>query len=435
MPTPDRGPVGVALSGGADSVALLSVMHELGYDVRALHCNYRLRGDESERDERVAREVARRVGAEIYVIRPDVKGTMERYGESLEMACRRLRYEWFGKEMEEQGLAAIALGHHREDNVETMLLNVLRTTGLRGARGMEPWADGKMRPLLGMSRRDIEKYAELKRLAWITDSSNGVNDVKRNRLRNIVIPAMSEQFGPGTEERLAATTENLRDDYEFMQEQLSRIVEASMDEAGGLDLKKLRTLTGHGHHAVRHYGMKYGLTMEQAREIMASADSSGRRWRLSDGVTEAYNDHGTLRLMSAHQECGPLKFSDFHDLRLKDAGLIAEFLTREELEARGGVKALRGSIFLDAEAVMAEDAEFEWRSWRQGDRIRPFGMGGRSKLVSDVMNDARLGAGEKSAVRVLTRNGEVLWVAPLRASIHFAITPRTQKIIALRQEK
>lgn len=432
MPGPEAGAVGVALSGGADSVALLGVLHELGYDVVALHCNYSLRGEESDRDERVAREVCERLGVKIEVTRPDVGETMRKYGESVEMACRRLRYDWFAEVMAANGLKAIALGHHREDNVETMLLNLLRTTGLRGAKGMEPWSEGKMRPLLECRREEIERYVELKRLPWITDSTNEVNDVKRNRVRNIVIPVIEEQF-PGAGERLGRSIENLRDDYDFMREQLDRLVNECATPDGGLDLRRLKVLTACGHHAVRHHGASHGMTMEQAREVVVSADSSGKWWRMADGVT-AYNDHGVLRYAADDQEGNGIVFTDFNDPRLREAGLTVEWLTREELDERG-LKAPKGTIYLDAESVAADGATLEWRRWRQGDRIQPFGMGGRSRLVSDIMNDAHLSLEDKRGVRVLVRNGVVLWAAPLRGSVHHAVTDGTRMVIGLRVER
>ena len=423
--------MGVALSGGADSVALLSVLHELGYDVAGLHCNYGLRGDESDRDEGVAREVCDRLGVEMKVLRPNVGETMRRYGESLEMACRRLRYEWFAEVMTAEGLTAIALGHHREDNVETMLLNLLRTTGLRGARGMEPWGDRKMRPLLGCTREEIERYVEMKRLPWITDSSNAVNDVKRNRIRNIVIPVIEEQFA-GAGERLGGSIENLRDDYDFMRERLDKLADECVLPDGGLDLRKLNGLTAYGHQAVRHHGARHGMTMEQAGEIVASAESSGKRWRLADDVI-AYNDHGVLRYAVEMDEPEDLVFTDFGDPRLREAGLAVEWLTRDELERRG-LKAPKGTIYLDADSVMADGAMFVWRPWRRGDRIQPFGMGGRSRLVSDLMNDAHLSLEDKRRVRVLTQGDVVLWVAPLRGSVHHAVTEGTLRVLELRVE-
>ena len=172
----DGGPVIVALSGGADSVALLAVMTALGYDCIAAHCNFGLRGGESERDMAHASAVASRLGARLETVRFDVPARCAATGESVEMACRELRYEWFEKLKRRYGAQALLTGHHRDDNVETMFLNLLRGAGIRGVAGISAAGDRRMSPMLAMSRADILDYLRLRGLDYVTDSSNLTTD-------------------------------------------------------------------------------------------------------------------------------------------------------------------------------------------------------------------------------------------------------------------
>lgn len=151
-------PVAVALSGGADSSALLAVLRALGYPCIALHCHFGLRGSEADRDLRFSRRLAERLGAEFRFIRFDTRSHMRQRRISVEMACRELRYQWFERVRLETGVQAIAVGHHREDNIETFFLNLLRGSGLHGLRAMLPRRGQIVRPLLNVTRDDILDY-------------------------------------------------------------------------------------------------------------------------------------------------------------------------------------------------------------------------------------------------------------------------------------
>ena len=168
----------VAISGGADSVALLAVLKSLGYNCIAAHCNFHLRGEESCRDERHVEAICSKLDVTLEKTDFDVPKRMAETGESLEMACRSLRYEWFETLREKYSAQALATGHHREDNVETMLLNLLRGTGIAGAAGISAQNAGRVRPLLRFSKSEITEYLHRRGLDYVTDSSNLVSDVQ-----------------------------------------------------------------------------------------------------------------------------------------------------------------------------------------------------------------------------------------------------------------
>ena len=205
----------VGLSGGADSVALLAVLSALGYRCIAAHCNFNLRGTESLRDREHATEIADKLASEYQVIDFNTEAYRRGTGQSIEMACRSLRYRWFEQLRVQYNAAAIAVGHHREDNVETAMLNMLRGTGIAGMAGIAPRSGHVVRPLLDVTRSEICRYLQQQGLQWVDDSSNASNDYNRNRLRNVVLPAVAREFGPKSMDTLAASVCNVRKNYDL----------------------------------------------------------------------------------------------------------------------------------------------------------------------------------------------------------------------------
>ena len=192
LPQGKERPVLVALSGGADSVALLRLLLRLGYTCHAAHCNFHLRGDESERDELFVRQLCQRLGVTLHVQDFATADYAAAHKVSIEMAARQLRYDWFKRLRAETGCQAVAVAHHRDDNVETLLLNLLRGSGLHGLTGMDYRRDGIVRPLLDVSRQQLTGYLGKLGQDYVTDSTNLQPDVRRNRLRLQVLPLLRQ---------------------------------------------------------------------------------------------------------------------------------------------------------------------------------------------------------------------------------------------------
>ena len=198
----------VGLSGGADSVALLAILARLGYDCVACHCNFMLRGEESVRDRNHAQRIARELHATFVETTFDTTAYAQAQGISIEMAARELRYAWFEQMRIEHQAQAIAVAHHRDDNTETVLLNLTRGTGLAGLTGMSPRNGHIVRPLLCASRDEIVEYLAHEQLDYVTDSTNLSNDYTRNKIRNEIIPLMSG-INPSVLESIAATAQRI----------------------------------------------------------------------------------------------------------------------------------------------------------------------------------------------------------------------------------
>ena len=200
----------VALSGGADSVALFCVLKQLGYALSAVHCNFHLRGAESDRDETFVRDLCRKEHVPLEVVHFDTIAYAARHKMSIEMAARELRYEAFETLRREQGAEAIAVAHHRDDSVETLLLNLIRGTGINGLKGIRPRNGYVIRPLLAVSRQDITDYLERIGQAYVTDSTNLHDDYTRNKVRLNILPLM-EQINPSVKDSLTETAARLNE--------------------------------------------------------------------------------------------------------------------------------------------------------------------------------------------------------------------------------
>lgn len=403
----------VGLSGGADSVALLAVLSRLGYDCIASHCNFNLRGEESLRDMAHARLIAEKLGCRFRFIDFDVDAyrAAADHPVSIEMACRELRYEWFEKIRIEENTEVIAVAHSKNDNVETMMLNLLRGTGLAGLRGMLPRNDRRIiRPLLCCTRQDIEDYLAERELEYITDSSNLECHYTRNKLRNRVLPAIAEWF-PDAAERIAATIEILRSTESFYKESLENKRKEYVDSTGAIQLKQL--IEREPSHALLLYEWlsPNGLSMQQIKDIIHSADSSGKRFITDCG--HYYTDRGMLRFAPAKE--GLPDFDQLFSLQIRSA---------KDFKPSGD----KFTAYFDTSILDA--GKLEVRNWQKSDRIRPFGMKG-SKLVSDIFSDAKISLEAKSRIPLLTIGNVVLWIPGLRHSREFSIVPDSGKYIEI----
>ena len=197
----------LACSGGADSIFLLHILNKLGFDLVVAHCNFHLRGEESDRDENFVREFCEQEHLPLVVEHFDTKLYAEQNKLSIEMAARELRYTWFENLRVQYDAQAIAVAHHSDDSIETILLNLLRGTGLKGICGIRPKNGYVVRPLLCVNRKEIEEYLAEQGIGYITDSTNLENEYTRNKIRNIVMPILRE-INPQIDSVMLSNAEN-----------------------------------------------------------------------------------------------------------------------------------------------------------------------------------------------------------------------------------
>lgn len=423
-----HGRIVVAVSGGADSVALLAALTDLGYDCVAAHCNFHLRGEESNRDMRHVEALTARMGTDLYVKEFDVRARMKLTGESVEMACRELRYQWFFDLLDRDRAQAIAVGHHREDQIETFFLNLLRGSGLAGLSGMRHRNEHVVRPLLDVSRHEIEEYLLAKGLAWIEDSSNEADDYARNRLRHHILPALRENFADAFDGILRSMS-ILRETDDFYRSAINRFTaDYTSADSGEIDLAALSAREPMAPLILFEYLKAEGFNRSQTDDMLRAAERYGGEFRVSDSHVRDL-DHGILRAPRARLG---LKGSgtDVHSvtlLRNIHTPVRIDITSHSVAEFRP--ERNPNVIYLDESALKGSPA-WMLRRWRRGDRISPYGMQG-SKLVSDIFSAARMSGREKAEAWLLTRNGEVVWVVGRRASSLFTVGPETRRYLRL----
>ena len=393
----------VALSGGADSVALLRLLCALGYDCRAAHCNFHLRGTESDRDEAFVRRMCREQGVTLYVTHFDTQEEARCRKVSIEMAARDLRYAWFEEVRKECGAAVIAVAHHSDDSVETLLLNLIRGTGLNGLRGIRPKNGRVVRPLLCMNRQEILTCLKEMGQTYVTDSTNLQNLYTRNKIRLDLLPLM-QTINPSVKENLLKMTAHL--------EGVAHIYQKAIDEsrrrvmtAEGISIEALEQecepetvlyecLSPLGFRAAQVSEMYQSLKGQSGKEFV------GRGWR-------AVKDRRMLLL-------APIEEMEEPRLQWEERRLTSDFVIPRDKQV----------ACLDADKLKAP---LTLRRWRDGDTFVPFGMKGR-KRVSDYLTDRKFSLLQKERQWVLCCGEEICWLVGERLDNRFRIDEGTKSV-------
>ena len=415
----------LAVSGGADSSVMLHLFQRMGVDVAVAHCNFHLRGEESDADEAFVRDVCQAAGIELRVAQFDTLRHARASGQSVEMAARELRYRFFDQVADELGCQRIAVAHNLDDQAETLLLNLLRGTGIRGLAAMRPLSGRIVRPLLFAPRADIERYAQLHGIAYRTDSTNAQTEYRRNKLRHSVMPLL-RQLNPSAAQSMAATAQRVQQALELLDVQLEGIAQRALSPVagGGLHIDIAALPQGAAARLfVVEVLMERGLPSgpaEQAANLIEAP--TGRRVEARGWVV--YRDRQHLVLVSdapsadgvlLDEGCGEL-LAPVH-LLLRRVGVGEGPLERHPHVAQLDYGKLRFPLCL--------------RPWQAGDRFVPFGMRG-SKKLSDFLTDQKLPPHQKRRAQVLlSANGDVVWVVGHRIDARYAIGPATQSVLCV----
>lgn len=413
----------VALSGGADSVVLLLVLKELGYSIEAVHCNFHLRGEESLRDEQYCKGLCEREDIPLHIAHFDTKEYADLHKVSIEMAARDLRYKYFFQLKDDLQAAAICVGHHKEDSVETILINLLRGTGLSGMMGISPDANSIIRPLLSVSRQEIEQYLEERKVNYVTDSTNMIDDVVRNKIRLNIIPLLKE-INPSVNDAILTTAQHLTDANIILQDSLEKTVKKGVLQSGEsikIDLSVVKSFPVPTYFLF-HVLKPLGFTTTQIEEIGRHTDGqTGQIW--TSTTHELTHDRGFIYVYQRQKEGrsklvlpekGRYVFDDKCSVRLSETDI------REE----EGTVFSRNPLVADLDASLVR-FPLTLRCTQEGDRFVPLGMQG-SQLVSNFLTNLKRNRFEKRDQMVLVDAAdEIVWVVGLRINDRFKITPKT----------
>ena len=446
----------VALSGGADSVSLLFVLkhleHELGISVEAAHCNFHLRGAESVRDEEFCKQLCERLAVPLHLIHFDTQAYADLHRVSIEMAARDLRYGYFENLRRDICAQDICVAHHRDDSVETVLLNLVRGTGLRGLRGIQPRNGNIIRPLLSLSREDIVQYLDALGESYVTDSTNLHNDVKRNKIRLDVMPLLRE-LNPSVSQSIFESSLRVGEALKVFDEAMKRSIADVTTPPRGCTLggalvssaptKQLGTTPSHPltisvdrlkqqsspEYTLHEILSPRGFTSAQIEQIYGSLDTCSAGKIIASDSHELAFDRGSLLVQPKTNAADAAR-----SMRIPETGTYV-FSDRLKIKVTtedcgDGYEPSRAA---DCACLDASDIKFPLtlRHIEQGDRFVPFGMNGM-KLVSDYLTDRKKNVFEKRAQLVVTdAQQRIVWLVGERTDNRFRISKITSKALRL----
>ena len=408
----------LALSGGIDSMVLADLLLKAKADFVLAHCNFHLRGEESDGDEKFVRDYAERNGLTIYVKQFDTINYAEEHKLSIEMAARELRYSWFEELRQQLSCDYIAVAHHADDQLETFFINLLRGSGIRGLKGMQPINGPIVRPLLDVSRAEIQQYAEEHHLEWREDHTNAETVYLRNKIRHELMPLIDHISKEGrgailkSMNHLAAENELYR---ELVREKISQMVNptdrTSLRGAETLRFSLTSNLLPPTSQLLFEWLRDYGFNSDQVQFIYEA---------LQNG------------------QPGTSFFSPTHRVTVERDGLeLTPLCQPTELPIQLTYEQLpkAGSFTLDPSPSIAQldydklTFPLQLRKWQAGDRFHPLGMKG-SKLLSDFFVDQKMTTLQKEECHVLTTaDGQIVWVVGRRIDDRFKVTDQTKTVL------
>ena len=410
----------VALSGGVDSMVLAELLRRCGYDIAFAHCNFHLRGAESDGDEQFVRDYAKRVGVKLFVKQFDTIPYAESHKLSIEMAARELRYAWFN----DLGFDKLALAHHADDQIETFFINLLRGSGIKGLKAMQPCNGLYIRPLLWASREEIKNFAIENGIQWREDSTNNDTVYLRNKIRHELMPVF-DSIKPESREKILESVNHLSSENQLYRELLKEKISQIETKNGVL-------------HSIQKFALQqpvistersewrtpvlskqllfewirtFGFSFFQCESIFTALDGESGK--------EFYSDEYQLVVEKESVDIFP---KGINAINAFNALKVSQFEKVDNFKIK---KSSPNIAQLDYDKLKLP---LKTRFWQQGDRFHPLGMHG-TKLVSDFFNDLNFTAFQKKTTPILVdSNDEIVWIVGYRIDDRFKITEKTKTI-------
>ena len=425
----------VALSGGADSVALLLILKQLDYRIEAVHCNFHLRGEESDRDEIFVKNLCSEQGIKLHLIHFDTKEYAAVHQVSIEMAARQLRYRYFEQLRQDIGAETVCVAHHRDDAVETLLMNLMRGAGIHGLTGIHPKNGAIVRPLLGVCRDEIEEYLRQRGQSYVTDSTNLQPDVLRNKIRLQLLPLV-ENIYSGATENIARSAYYLSEAEKVYNAEISREKDANIGQSPVCEVHEadgdcpqcafpLSALTTSPSPLCLLHELlsPLGFNRIQIEQILVSLDGeSGREFTSPTHILVI--DRQSIIVEPLREPMKPLVIPEPGIYRLDETAKIRVELPDGDTD-----------ISRDPHVATLDATRIQFpltvRPVQQGDRFQPYGMQGQ-KLVSDFLTDLKLNTLEKRRQLVVTdATGTILWLVDRRIDHRYRMTPDTAAVLRI----
>lgn len=413
----------LTVSGGIDSVVMCVLFNEAKFPFAIAHCNFQLRGKESDGDEQLVKELGKKYGIEVFVKKFDTKKYAVEKSISIQLAARELRYTWFEELRKEKEFDLIATAHHLNDNIETILLNLTKGTGIRGLRGIPVRQGNIVRPLLFASREEIENYQQQNKLEFREDSSNADDKYTRNKIRHNIIPLLKE-INPSLENAFADKIE-LFTELEVMYEKEMKKSSSQLflQRANDIYIPILKLKkTENASSVLFEYLKDYGFNSEQVDDILGAVDGEAGKQFLSS-TARIIKDRRFLILT-----------------KLADKDFSIQFISEGDKEVKLGKGKLQitnnqSPITPDKRSAFLDKSKLEFpliaRKWKQGDYFYPFGMKLKKKKLKKFFTDEKVSLNEKENIWVIESNKKIVWVAGYRIDERFKVTDKTKEILKM----
>ncbi len=419
----------LAVSGGIDSMVMTELFRARGTAFSLAHCNFQLRGRDSFKDQAFVESEAGRLGVKFHTASFETEVFARKNKISVQMAARELRYRWLEKTRAEYGFDLIATAHHLDDSIETMLLNLLRGTGLAGLKGIPRRSGNIIRPLLFASRDEIEQFAQRGDILYREDQTNKETKYQRNKLRHEVIPKL-EEINPGLRESMRAFFERMESTTEVLdmvkEEKASEIVSSHGKEIH-LDIAGLER-GGNAGPLIYMFLQDYGFSAAVCLEILSCLGSQPGK-RFFSPTHTAIKDREKLIIFPSESE------TDSQEEIFARHGETEVFSGKQRFTIEYGIVTEKTRLPSGPHTLMADMNKLKFplliRRWKAGDKMIPLGMKGMKK-VSDILTEAKLPLHRKKEVLVLESGGKIAWLAGIRADERFRITSQTREYVLVK---
>ncbi len=425
----------LAVSGGVDSVVLCELCKQAEFDFAIAHCNFQLRGEESERDEMFVKNLAKKYGAEIFVKKFETENYSEENKISIQVAARQLRYEWFNSLINQtvnQPINYILTAHHANDNIETLLMNFFKGSGIAGLHGILPKQNKILRPLLFAKKEELLVFAKENTLSFVEDSSNTSDKYTRNYFRNQLIPSLQKVF-PQVEDNLLNNLERFTQ-IEMLYAQAIEVHKNKLIEKKGeeIHIPVLKLLKSIPLNTIVYEIIKdFGINASQTQEVIKLLQSESGKYIQSS--THRILKNRNWLIISANNNVSA------QNILIEENDEVIEFMQRrlkiEKVKTTDYIPAYRTGRLQTANDVAMFNADkiifpLLLRKWKQGDYFYPLGMNKKKKL-SKFFIDQKLSILEKENSWVIEMDKKIIWILGMRIDERFKITPSTKDILKI----
>jgi len=412
-----------AVSGGMDSVVLCYLLHKAGFDFGIAHCNFQLRGKESDKDEKFVSQLAGYFQVPYYIKKFDTQTYIKKHKVSVQMAARELRYSWFEEIRMKNSFDYLAVAHHQNDEIETFFINLIRGTGIAGLHGIKAKTGNVVRPLMFAGKKEIEEFAKKNNISFREDSSNSSLKYLRNKIRHKLIP-MLKKLNPDIEDAVKSGIQRIRQMegvfHEIVEEKKKDIVK----QEGGFvrfEIRKLLSLP-HNELFLFEFLKPYGFSGDIIKKISKSLKGiSGKKFYSSSHILVKDREH--LIIYPISKTSGYKEFKIYENTKEIKAPLYLKF---KKLNISKNFEVMK-----DSKIAMLDFDKLSFplmlRKWQKGDYFYPFGMSGRKKL-SDFFTDLKLSLPDKENAWLLCNSNDIVWIAGYRIDNRYRITGKTKRV-------